>query len=55
MYTLLLALPFSQRVVLPDAQSPVWLCKPKRRVKGVQRERDLLGMPDAVPDLPDDE
>ena len=41
MYTLLLALPFSERVVRPDAVHPVWLCKPKSRVKGVQRERDL--------------
>ena len=54
-YTLLLALPFSERVVRPDAGCPVWLCKPKRRVKGVQRERDLTGMPAAVPVLPDDQ
>ena len=45
MYTLLLALPFPAHVVRPDAQSPVWLCKPKRRVRGVQPERDLTGMP----------
>jgi hypothetical protein len=45
----LLTLPFSARVVRPDAVSPVWLCKPKRRVKGVQRERDLTGMPVPVP------
>ena len=45
-YTLLLALPFPASVVRPDSQSPVWLCKPKRRGKGgVQRERDLSGMP----------
>jgi hypothetical protein len=55
MYTLLLALPFSERVVRPDVRSPIWLCKPKRRVKGIQRERDLLDMPDAVPNLPDAE
>ena len=54
-YTLLLALPFSARVVRPDAVSPVWLCKPKRRVKGVQRERDLTGMPTELPELPDDQ
>ena len=54
-YTLLLALPFSSRVVRPDARCPVWLCKPKRRVKGVQRERDLTGMPASVPVLPDDQ
>ena len=44
-YTLLLALPFPAQVARPDAQSPVWLCKPKRRVRGVQPERDLTGMP----------
>jgi hypothetical protein len=54
-YTLLLTLPFSARVVRPDAVSPVWLCKPKRRVKGVQRERDLTGMPTVLPVLPDDQ
>ena len=53
--TLLLALPFSERVVRPDAVHPVWLCKPKRRVKGVQQERDLTGMPTAVPALPDEQ
>ena len=54
-YTLLLALPFSERVVCPDADSPMWLCAPKRRVKGVQRVRDLTGMPIVGPALPDDQ
>ena len=45
-YTLLLALPFPARVVRPDTQTPIWLCKPKRQVKGVRRERDVTGMPD---------
>ena len=54
-YTLLLALPFSARVVRPDTQSPVWLCKPKRCVKGVQHDRDLEGMPAKMPDISDDE
>ena len=31
-YTLLLALPFSAKVVLPDTFSPIWFCKPKRKV-----------------------
>ena len=54
MYTLLLALPFSASVVRPDAQNPVWLCPPKRRVKGLQRDRDLAGMPALpLPVLPD--
>ena len=54
-YTLLLALPFSARVVRPDhAVNPVWLCKPKNRVKGVQRQRNLTGMP-AIPLLSDDQ
>jgi hypothetical protein len=53
MYTLLLALPFPARVVRPAAQNPVWLCKPKRKVKGVQQERDLSGMPVLLPVLPD--
>jgi hypothetical protein len=55
-YTLQLSLPFSARVVRPDAVSPVsgWLCKSKRRVKGVQRQRDLTGMPTELPELPDD-
>ena len=52
-YTLLLALPLSARVVRLDAQLPVWLCKPKRSFKGVRRERNLTGMP-VVPDLSDD-
>jgi len=45
MYTLLLALPFPASVVRPDDQNPVWFCPPKRRVKGLQRDRDLTGMP----------
>ena len=53
-YTLLLALPFPACVVRPDAQNPVWHCKQKRRVKGVQHERDLSGRPDLpLPELPD--
>ena len=39
-YTLLLALPFPASVVRPDSQSPVWLCKPKRRGKGASGERE---------------
>ena len=44
-YMLLLAMPYPERVVRPDIGAPVWLCKPKRRSKGVARERDLTGMP----------
>jgi hypothetical protein len=54
LYTLLLALPFYARVVHPDAVNLVWLCKPKNRVKGVQRQRNLTGMP-AIPLLSDDQ
>jgi hypothetical protein len=43
------------RIVRPDAVSTVWLCKPKRQVKGVQRERDFTGMPTELPELPDDQ
>ena len=32
---------------------PVWFCKPKRRVKGVARERNLTAMPKEMPELPD--
>jgi hypothetical protein len=52
-YTLLLALPFPAVAVRPDAENPVWLCPPKRKRKGVVPERDLRGMPAAVPVLPD--
>lgn len=53
-YTLLLALPFPAHVVRPDVQNPIWLCKPKRRVKGLFPERDLTGMPLLpLPVLPD--
>ena len=55
MYTLLLALPFAANVVRPDTTSPIWLCKPKRLVKGVRPERDSTGMPLGVPDLPDEQ
>ena len=56
MYTLLLALPFPASVVRPDAQNPVWLCPPKRRVQGVQRDRDLSSMAVLpLPVLPDAE
>ena len=51
MYTLLLALPFAANVVRPATPDPIWLCKPKRHVKGVQLERDLTGMPNVVPEL----
>jgi hypothetical protein len=56
-YTLLLALPFSARVVRPDTVTPFWLCKPKRHVRGIQRERDLTGMPTELElqELPDDQ
>ena len=53
MYTLLLALPFPARVVRPATQNPVWLCKPKRKLKGVPQERNLDGMPVLLPVLPD--
>ena len=54
-YTLLLALPFSAKVVRPDTVSPIWFCKPKRNVRGIQRERDLTGMPTELPELPDNQ
>jgi hypothetical protein len=54
-YMLLLALPFPARVVRPDADCPVWFCKPKRRVKGVVLGLDLTGMPAELPDLPDEQ
>ena len=41
-YTLLLALPFSAKVVRPDTVSPIWFCKPKRNVRGIQR-RGVMG------------
>jgi hypothetical protein len=50
---LLLALPFPAKVVRPDADCPVWFCKPKRRVKGVVPGLDLTGMPAELPDLPE--
>ena len=52
-YTLLLALPFPEVAVRPDAQRPVWLCPPKRKYRGVVPERNLRGMPAVVPVLPD--
>ena len=52
-YTLLLALPFPAKAVRPDGEHPVWFCKPKRRVKGVVRERDLTAIPTEMPELPD--
>ena len=52
-YTLLLALPFPAKVVRPDTVSPVWLCPPKRKRHGVVPDRNLRGMPDDVPQLPD--
>jgi hypothetical protein len=52
---LLLALSFPAKVVRPDADCPVWFCKPKRRVKGVVPGLDLTGMPAELPDLPDEQ
>ena len=52
-YTLLLALPFPAKVVRPDAVSPIWQCPPKRKWRGAARDRNLRGMPDGVPHLPD--
>jgi hypothetical protein len=52
-YTLLLALPFPAKVVRPDTVSPVWLCPPKRKRHGAVPDRNLRGMPDDVPQLPD--
>ena len=52
-YMLLLALPFPAVAVRPDAEHPVWLCPPKRKRRGVVPERDLRGMPEVVPVLPD--
>jgi hypothetical protein len=52
-YTLLLALPFPAKVVRPDSASPGWLCPPKRKRHGVVPDRNLRGMPDDVPQLPD--
>jgi len=52
-YTLLLALPFPAKVVRPDAVSPIWQCPPKRKWRGAVRDRNLRGMPDNVPQLPD--
>ena len=52
-YTLLLALPFPVKVVRPDAASPISLCPPKRKRRGVVPEQNLRGMPDALPQLPD--
>lgn len=54
-YTLLLALPYPAVAVRPDPVQPVWLCAPKRKRRGVLPERNLHGMPIAVPELPDAE
>ena len=35
--------------------SPIWFCKPKRKVRGIQRERDLTGMPTELLELPDNQ
>jgi hypothetical protein len=50
----LLALSFPAKVPVlrPDADYPVWFCKPKRRVKGVVPGLDLTGMPAELPHLP---
>ncbi len=59
MHTLLqvlLALPFTANVVHPDTlMNPIWVCKPKRSMKGVRPERDLTGMPLEEPDLPEEQ
>ncbi len=55
LHTLLLALPFAANVVRPDAMTPIWLCKPKRLMKGVRSESDLTGMPLEVPNLPEEQ
>ena len=54
-YTLLLAMPFPEVAVRPDAEQPVWLCPPKHKRKGVVPARDLHGMPAEVPVLPDEQ
>ena len=43
--------PVAVALVRPATPDPIWLCKPKRRVKGVQLERDLTGMTNVVPEL----
>ena len=35
--------------------APIWFCKPKRKVRGIQHERDLTGMPTELPELPDNQ
>jgi hypothetical protein len=52
-YTVLLALPFPEVAVRPDAVSPIWLCPPKRKRNGAEPPRNLRGMPVFVPVLPD--
>ena len=53
-YTILLALPFPEKVVRPDAQNPIWKrpSTQKRKRNGVTPALNLHGMPTAVPDLP---
>ena len=53
-YTLLLALPFPAVAVRPDAQSPVWLRRMRKR-QGHEQQRNVRGMPAAVPELPDEQ
>ena len=48
-YLLLLAMLFSAKVVRPTA---AWVGAPRRKYKGVTRDRDLSGMPAVLPVLP---
>ena len=54
-YMLLLAMPYPEVAVRPDAVRPVWLCPPKRKRKGIEPPRNLRGMPVAVPVLSDEQ
>ena len=48
-YMLLLAMPYPEVAVRPDAVRPVWLCPPKRKRKGIEPPRNLRGMLGAAP------
>jgi hypothetical protein len=54
-YMLLLAMPYPEVAVRPNASHPVWLCPPKRKRKGLEPLRNLRGMPATVPMLSDDQ
>ena len=53
-YTLLLVLPFPSVAVRPDAQTPVWLRRMRKR-QGLEQQCNVRGMPAAVPELPDEQ